>query len=87
VSTAPTRREVEEEIESRIERLRVELASADRSERKTALKEAFKELMQEQLARFGGWTLAAIGTLVVTTLLYVVLYAVALKAGWTPPHQ
>jgi uncharacterized membrane protein len=83
----PSRHEVEEQIGEHIDRLRSELADIDRAERKDALKGAFKELMQEQLAKLGGWTLAAIGTAVVMTLLYIVFYVAAVKTGWTPPHQ
>lgn len=87
MTAAPTRREVEEQIDEKIDHFRGELAAVDRAERKAALKEAFKELMQEQLARLGGVTLAAIGTLVVSSLMFLALYAIALKTGWTPPHQ
>jgi hypothetical protein len=86
VST-PTRREIEDQVREQLARFRAELAAADAAERKAALKAAFKELMQDQLARLGGWTLAAIGTAVVMTLLYIVFYVAALKTGWTPPHQ
>jgi hypothetical protein len=86
VST-PTRREIEDQVKEQLARFRAELAAADEAERKEALKHAFKELMQEQLARLGGWTLATIGTLVVCTLLYIVFYVAAVKTGWTPPHH
>jgi hypothetical protein len=63
------------------------LANVEHTERKEALQAAFKELMHDQLARFGGWSLAAIGTVVVGLLIYGALYLIGIKAGWTPPAR
>lgn len=81
----PTRREIDAQIDEKLAMFSATIGSANAQERKEALKAAFKDVMQEQLARLGGWTLAAIGGLVVSALLYVVFYVVALKTGWTPP--
>lgn len=84
--SAPSRREIDEQIEQRLAMFHAAMQSADREERKEALKQAFKELMHEQLARLGAWTLAGIGTLVVGTVMTMVLWFLAVKAGWTPPR-
>lgn len=63
------------------------LGNVEHTERKEALQAAFKELMRDQLARFGGWSLAAIGTVVVGLLVYGALYLIGIKAGWTPPTR
>lgn len=49
---------------------------------KDALKEAYKEVLQEQYARVGRW---AVGSIVMAAL-GLLLYWVAIKAGWTPPQ-
>ena len=50
---------------------------------KEALKEAYKEVLQEHLARVGRWTIST----VVLAALGLLLYLVAVKAGWTPPAR
>ena len=50
---------------------------------KDALKEAYKEVLQEHLARVGRWTISTI----VLAALGLLLYLIAVKSGWTPPAQ
>lgn len=48
---------------------------------KQALKEAYKEVLEEKYAQVGRWTIGGI----VLAALGLLLYFVAIKSGWTPP--
>lgn len=48
---------------------------------KQALKEAYKEVLEEKYAQVGRWTIGGI----VLAALGLLLYFVAIKTGWTPP--
>lgn len=85
--TVPTRAEIEAHVDQKMRELHARLLHADRDERKEALKEAFKEIMQEHLARLGGWTLTTVAIFIAGSLIYLALYIVALKTGWTPPPK
>lgn len=86
-------RAVRRVLEAEREALKVDIREAvsavfqelDRSDRKDAFKNALKEMMRDQLARFGGWALGAIGAAVVIAAVGTLLYVAFLKAGWTPP--
>lgn len=51
----------------------------DKDEQKAILKEAVQEWLDEKLATFGKWSMAAIAAFIFATVI-----ALAIQAGWKP---
>lgn len=65
---------------SQREEINQALADLRRREMKEVMREAIKEWLDEQAAKFGRWSLRFL----VALLLSALLYGALIQAGWTP---